>query len=217
MLQLRCVQARAPVGGPDGLRPHRGINRPAILTADGARPRPPSGEQRIALGAPLRAARRGRAPAPRPAGAGCRAPAGRVRICSRCRPRRACPSASRRSAGTRISTTARSWEMNRQANPISRCSSWNSSSTLRLHRDVERRRRLVGDQQLAARARAPGRCRRAGADRPTARAGSGCAGPARRCTRSSSVLDALARARHPWRPSAAAAARRSTRRSAGAG
>ena len=47
-----------------------------------------------------------------------------------------------------ISTTARSWVMNRQAKPVSRCSSWNSSSTRGLHRDVERGRRLVGDQQL---------------------------------------------------------------------
>ena len=30
----------------------------------------------------------------------------------------------------RISTTARSWEMNKQAKPFSCCSSWNRSSTL---------------------------------------------------------------------------------------
>ncbi len=47
-----------------------------------------------------------------------------------------------------------------------------------LHRHVERRRRLVGDQQAWARAPAPGRCRPAGAARRTARAGSGCAGRA---------------------------------------
>ena len=42
---------------------------------------------------------------------------------------------------------------------------------LRLDRDVERGRRLVGDQQLAARRRAPSRSARAGACRPRSRAG----------------------------------------------
>ena len=68
---------------------------------------------------------------------------------------------------------------------------------LRLHRHVERRRRLVGEQQLGFAGRAPSRSLPAAACRPTARAGSsrtaggrrGCE-PARASTTASSVAAA---------------------------
>ena len=61
----------------------------------------------------------------------------------------------------------------------------------RLHRHVQRRGRLVGDEQLAARAPARGRCRRADAGRPTARAGSGCGTTVGSSTWLEQLLDAL--------------------------
>ena len=45
-------------------------------------------------------------------------------------------------------TTARSWVISSKAMPRSRCRSHQQLQHLRLDRDVERRRRLVGDQQL---------------------------------------------------------------------
>ena len=62
---------------------------------------------------------------------------------------------------------------------------------LRLDRDVERRDRLVADDQLRDRPPARGRCRCAGAGRPRTRADSGaCGRPAGRPSRSSSTMRA---------------------------
>ena len=67
-------------------------------------------------------------------------------------------------------TTPRSWLMN---STLIRCRSLQPGEQLEdlaLHRHVERGRRLVGDQQLAARRPAPSRSSRAAAGRRTARA-----------------------------------------------
>ena len=68
---------------------------------------------------------------------------------------------------------------------------------LGLHRHVERRGRLVGDEQVGLRARARGRCRRAAADHRRARAGSGsgsrAAGGRCRAGSRSRVLSSLPR------------------------
>ena len=71
---------------------------------------------------------------------------------------------------------------------------------LRLHRDVERRRRLVADQERAARSTARGRSRCAAAGRPRTGAGTCRRRPAASPTCSSSVDDArgeLLRAAYP--------------------
>ena len=67
---------------------------------------------------------------------------------------------------------------------------------LRLHHHVERGRRLVGEQHLAARRRAPSRSRRAGACRPRTRAGSGRRGR-RRCRPARAARRTCARAALP--------------------
>ena len=76
--------------------------------------------------------------------------------------------------------------MNRQAKPRSRCRSREQVEHRRLHRDVEGRDGLVGDQQRRLQPREPGRCRRAGAGRRRARAGSGGRSSGRSPTCSSS-------------------------------
>ena len=70
------------------------------------------------------------------------------------------------------STTAMSWLMKRKDEPEVRLQLHHQVQDLRLHRDVERRNRLVGDDELRVRRRAPGRWRPAGAGRRTIRAGS---------------------------------------------
>ena len=62
-------------------------------------------------------------------------------------------------------TTPRSWVMRITAAPVRSFSSQHQLEDLRLDRDVERRRRLVGDQQRAGCRRAPWRSSRAGACR----------------------------------------------------
>ena len=76
---------------------------------------------------------------------------------------------------------------------------------LRLHRHVERGRRLVGDQHASARSPAPSRSSRAGACRPRARAGR-----RRRAGAASGIADQLRAAR----PRGSRAAARETRRGA---
>ncbi len=108
--------------------------------------------------------------------------------------------------------TARSWLMNRHANRCSRCSVAEQVEHPGLHRDVQRARRLVGDQQVRVAARARGRCRPAGAARRTARAGSGSAARRESCTDSSSEADPLVHFGAAERACAAGAARRRCRR-----
>ena len=86
----------------------------------------------------------------------------------------------------------------------------------RLHRHVERRCRLVGDEQLGLRARGRGRCPRAASGRRTARAGSGCGTPGAVRRRRADPAPACP-GLDPWPRPRAASARRSTRRSAVAG
>ena len=83
---------------------------------------------------------------------------------------------------------------------------------LRLDRDVERRDRLVADDELRARARGRARCRCAGAGRRRTRAGSGWRGSGSSPTSSSSSLDALAARLARWRRFVDRAARRRSRR-----
>ncbi len=67
-------------------------------------------------------------------------------------------------------TTPKSWVMNSTAVPLRFCRSRISFEDLRLGGDVERRGRLVGDQQPWDRARVPSRSWRAGAGRRRVRA-----------------------------------------------
>ena len=68
-------------------------------------------------------------------------------------------------------TTGRLWVMNTSAMPRSRFSVGQQVQHLRLDGDVQRRGRLVGDQQRAGRWRSPWRSWPAGACRRTSRAG----------------------------------------------
>ena len=88
------------------------------------------------------------------------------------RSRRSCRRTSPRTSSATSAMTPRSWVMIRIAMPSRRCRSLQQVEDLRLDGDVERGGRLVGDQQRAARRRAPWRSSRAGACRPTGGAGS---------------------------------------------
>ena len=113
----------------------------------------------------------------------------------------------------RNSTVARSCVMKRHEKPRSRWRSREQVQDRRLHRDVERRDRLVGDQHARLDDRARARARPAGAARPRARAGSGSAArcAARPC--SNMRVDPRVERRAAARSGAAAAARRRCRRS----
>ena len=100
-----------------------------------------------------------------------------------------CRSASRRPCSTilpryitatrsqKCRTTPRSWAMKTNAMPRSRAQVLQQVHHLGLDGHVERGHRLVGDDDLRAPRRAPGRCRCAGAGRRRTRAGSGCGAP----------------------------------------
>ena len=112
-------------------------------------------------------------------------------------------------------TTPRSWVMRMMAAPIFALQLAHEIEDLRLDGDVERGRRLVGDEQLRDCRRAPWRSSRAGACRPRAgadirrarRSGSGM------CTRRSISTARAARRCARRAPDAASASRRSARRS----
>ena len=85
-------------------------------------------------------------------------------------------------------TTPRSWVM-RISGPALAAQIPEDLEDLRLRRDVERGRRLVGDDEVRARRRSPWRSSRAGACRPTSDADSRrSAAPDRRCERARTAL-----------------------------
>ena len=134
-----------------------------------------------------------------------------------CPARRCLPWCITAMRSARMSTTARSWLMNRHAN----CSSLlevlqqledaSPAPRRRAPRSARRRR------AARARARVRGRCRRADADRRTARAGSGCGTTRGSSTCVEQLLDALVEVLALRLARRAGSARRSTGRSAGAG
>ena len=93
-------------------------------------------------------------------------------------------------------TTGRSCVTSMSARPRSSAERVEQLEDLRLHHHVERRRRLVGEQDASACRRAPSRSRRAAACRPRTRAGSGRPGR-RECRRSSSSSPVRAGRRVP--------------------
>ena len=110
----------------------------------------------------------------------------------------------------RYSTTARSCEMNSMLRPERLLQLLQQVQDLRLDRDVERRDRLVGDEELGLDGQARGRCRCAAAARRRTRAGS--AGHGRDAGRPARAARRSARAaRRPWRACGYRAPRRGCR------
>ena len=120
----------------------------------------------------------GPAPAPPTAAPGCTgAPARLYTLVAACRSRRSCRGTSRR-PGRRCAAppTGRGRRTGRPA-PGASCRSSSRLTHAGLHRDVQRGHRLVEHEHLGVAARAPGRCRCAGAGRRRTRAGTGCRAP----------------------------------------
>ena len=142
----------------DGAPASRPACRVAPTLAIGARP--PSADDRH------------RGAAPRRAAAGCTGACGALEdLDSTCPTRRSGPAASRCTRSDRSATTPMSWVISRIAGVDAVAQVAHQLEDLGLHRDVERRRRLVGDEQLRVAAPAPGRSSPAGAGRRTAGAG----------------------------------------------
>ena len=98
-------------------------------------------------------------------------------------------------------TTPRSWLISTSAMPLSRRISLQQLQDLRLDGGVERRGRLVGDQEVAAGRPAPWRSSPAGSCRPTARADNRAAGALhRRCRPGRAAVAASASGRCPAEP-----------------
>ena len=98
-------------------------------------------------------------------------------------------------------TTARSWAMKTRVSPSPRLEVLEQVEDLRLDAHVERRDRLVADDQRRGRAPARGRSRCAGTGRPRTGVGGSRRRAAGRCPTSSSAVDDRARVRPSCRRS----------------
>ena len=143
----------------DAARPLAACSRPARVPLDEVR-RSPAG-----------ARAGGRAAGGTAAAPGCRGRCGRSKIVARRPCSRISPSRITTTWSAISPTTPRSWVMNSTDMRCFSCSAGDQVEDLLLDGDVERRRRLVGDQQLAARRRSPSRSSRAAAGRPRAATG----------------------------------------------